>query len=248
MEEPDFVISLGTGESKPNQHLPTASPCNGWKNGAFQRLCRLFWEKIKDKNVKQAFHAHPRYHRLNIQFDGEEPRLDDAQSIPSIKAIAQEDKSLSGIITNVARYMIASLFYFELDSIPQRSEGKYIGTGHILCSIRYSDPGFKLLFDRLSRSSAQFWVNGFPVIDVDGACFDGSGNFRKKVNLDTDDRFAIALKQDSSKPCNISGSPFSITKLISLQGLNAVFGRSDHRKRKRQSSLDDPRKRRKLPL
>jgi len=242
VDEPDFVLSLGTGEPKPNQRLPPTGPRNVWRNGAFPRLCRLFWEKIKDKNVRQAFHAHPRYHRLNIQFEGDEPRLDDTQSIPSIKAMAQEDKSLSSIITNVARYMIASLFYFELESIPQRSGGKYIGTGHILCSIRCSDPGFQLLFDRLSRSSAQFWINGLPVIDVDDSCFDGGGNFRKQVDLDTDNRFAIALKQDPSGPCNISGSPFSITKLILLQGFTAVFGRPDHRKRKCLGFPDNPKR------
>ncbi len=149
-----------------------------------------------------------------------------------MKAKAQEDKSLSGVINNVARYMIASLFYFELESVLQRSEGKYIGRGHLFCSIRRNDPAFQLLFDRLSRNSAQFWINGCPVIDVDDSCFDSGGNFRKQVELNTDNRFAIGLKQDSSEFCNISGSPFSITRLILLQGFCAVFGRLDHRKRR----------------
>ena len=145
-------------------------------------------------------------------------------------------------INNVARYMIASLFYFELASVPQRSGGRYVGTGHILCSIRRNDPAFRLLFDRLSRNSAQFWVSSCPVIDVDDSCFGGDGNFQKQVELNTYNRFAIALKQDSSEPCNISGSPFSITKLILLQGFSAVFGRPDHRKRKGSGYSENPKK------
>lgn len=62
--------------------------------------------------------------------------------------------------------------------------------------------------------------------------FDKDGNFRRQIELNTTDRFTISLKQGSSEPCNISGSPFSVGKLIQAQGLDASFGRPDHRKRK----------------
>jgi len=245
VEEPDFVVSLGTGEPKPSNEVSTAVSRNIWKNGAFPRLCRLFWEKMRDKKVRQAFQAYPRYHRLNIQFDDDEPRLDDIQSIPGVISKAQEDNSLSETIENIARCVVASLFYFELDSVPRLFGGKYIGTGYILCSIRHKDPAFRVLFDRLSKNSSQFLVNGCPVIDVDiddTSCFDGSGNFRKKIELNTDDKFSVSLKQDSSKPYNISGSPFSVSKLVLLQGFSAVFGRPDHRKRKASGHDENPKK------
>jgi hypothetical protein len=236
VEEPDFVLSLGTGEPKPTNNRdnpPRNSSRNIWKNGAFPRLCRLFWEKMRDKNVRQAFLSHPRYHRLNIQFDGDEPRLDDAQSIPLLKTIAEKDESVSDSIENIARCVIASLFYFELDSIPRRTGGKYVGSGHILCSIRRGDPAFRVLFDRLFGMAAQFWVNKCPWIDInDSSCFDSHGNFKKALELSTEDKFSISLKQDSSETFEISGSPFTIGKLVLQQGLNAVFGRADHRKRK----------------
>jgi hypothetical protein len=45
------------------------------------------------------------------------------------------------------------------------------------------------------------------------------------------------IKQGDLEPCNISGSPYSIDKLVSAQGLNAHLGRADHRKRKRCADI-----------
>jgi len=137
--------------------------------------------------------------------------------------------------------MIASLFYFELNSMPRQLGGKYIGTGYILCSIKPSKPAFIALFNRLS-TSGQFWINGLPISEIRDSCFDNEGNFRIQIKINTNDRFAVTLKQDASDPYNISGSPFSVRKLILLQGLCAVFGSPDHRKRKRSDEDNFPMK------
>ena len=71
------------------------------------------------------------------------------------------------------------------------------------------------------------------------------GNLRKPVELNATDKFTISLKQGDSEPCNISGSPYSIDKLILAQGLNAYFGTADHRKRRRCSDIDLPTAKRK---
>ena len=233
IEEPDFVLSLGTGESTSNNEPSTDNPRGIWKNGAFPRLCRLFWEKMRDKKIRQAYHSHPRYHRLNVKFDGEEPQLDDIMSIPGLKSEVQGNDSISDEIDHVARCMIASLFYFELDSKPERNDGKYIGSGRILCSLRSHEPSFKELFDRLSSIPAQFYLDQHVIAAVeDSPCFDKDGNFRIQVELNTADRFAISLQERSSEPYNISGSPFSVRKLIQAQAFDASFGRPGHKKRK----------------
>jgi hypothetical protein len=41
--------------------------------------------------------------------------------------------------------------------------------------------------------------------------------------------FAIPLDQGDSEPCNISGSPYPMDKLILAQGLDVPFGRDDNR-------------------
>jgi hypothetical protein len=169
--------------------------------------------------------------------------------MPDLKSKAQADRSLSKVIDNIAHCVIASLFYFELDSIPERSNGEYIGTGCILCSLRYNNSAFRVLLDRLSSNNARFYLNNCPVPGIvgDPSSFGRDGNFRKRLELKVINKFMISLKQDESEPCNISGSPFSIDKLVLAQGLNASFGRVDHRKRKRLSDDDVPaRKRRKI--
>ncbi|TLD11516.1 hypothetical protein PspLS_11449 [Pyricularia sp. CBS 133598] len=232
VEQPDFILSIGTGESKPR----TAKPCpdevrNVWKNGAFPRLCRLFSEKIKDKKLRQLFQTSPRYHRLDVQFDGDLPRLDDFRSIPELQVRGERDQSISGKIERIARCLVASLFYFELDAVPQRSAGKQVVTGRILCTLSPGEPGFTELFDRLRKGSACFWIDGRPVERKMDEWGPSKGcRFQKQVQFTTQGSFSVSLKQDREDGCEISGSPFSADNLVNLQGLRGAFGRSDHKR------------------
>ena len=233
-EEPDFVVSIGTGgpvEGKPDTN--TDAMDNNWKNKAFLRLCRMFLEKMRDRKIRQNFQMHPRYHRLDIEFDQAEPRLDDTKSMSKLKLKVETDNSMSKTIDGVARCMVASLFYFELDSKPDNVEGKSVGTGHIQCSIRRRNPAFPLLLRQLSDASALFYLNDYPIPGKfgDSSCLSADGNFRKLVELNLTGGFTISLKQGSGK-YNISGSPYSVEKLVTAQGLNAHCGSANHRKRK----------------
>jgi hypothetical protein len=73
------------------------------------------------------------------------------------------DYSLSARIGTIARYMIVSLFYFKLDSLLERYNGKYIVTGHILCLITRSNPAFKALLSKLANNSTGFLINDWPI-------------------------------------------------------------------------------------
>lgn len=219
-----------------------------WRHGALPRLCRLFWERMKDGKVKETYQGNPRYHRLNIQFQDKEPRLDDTESIQSLKKIANDDLSISNEVSNIAQCLVASLFYFQLDGMPERRNGRYAGSGSILCSLRSNEPGFEALFHKLRDQSAYFLLDGDVISLTDNtSCFDIDGNFRKRVYLDSTDRFVITLKQGKSTPCNISGSPFVVSELIDAQGLRgACFGGPDHRKRANPeySATPKPKRRR----
>ncbi|KAF8856244.1 FabD/lysophospholipase-like protein [Acephala macrosclerotiorum] len=246
VEEPDFIVSLGTGtpRTKESSSVPASSHLRLWKDKAFPRLWRMFWEKMRDRQVKQVFRTYPRYHRLDTEFDGPLPRLDNIQSIHELQLKAQEDPSVSKVIDNIARYAIASLFYFELDSKPEKSNGDYTGIGSIFCTIRQSDPAFQPLLDQLSN--ATFYLNNCPIPGtVDDHSFIGKdGNFRKRVELSLSGRFTISLKQGDSEPCNISGSPYSVERQILALELDAHFGRADHGKRKRSADGDLPARKR----
>jgi hypothetical protein len=249
VEVPDFIVSLGTGTPRAKGKPSVSGPLRLWKDGAVPRLCRLFWEKMRDRQVKQVFQTHPRYHRLDTEFDGAVPRLDNIQSIPELQLKAQEDSSASEVIENIARCAIASIFYFKLTSLPERRNGDYIGTGFILCWLRQDDPAFEALFNKLSRTSATFYLNDDPIPGVigDGSFIGRDGNFRKLVELNLNGRFTISLKQSDSEPCNISGSPYLIERLITAQDLDAHFGTADHGTRKRSADGEQsPRKRQRI--
>ncbi|EXJ56219.1 uncharacterized protein A1O5_12675 [Cladophialophora psammophila CBS 110553] len=238
-EEPDFVLSLGTGAPKDDSNTSPTRTRRTWKQKALPRLCRLFWEKMRDKNIRQAFRSNPRYHRLDVGFDQGEPRLDDATTMSELKSKVQAEESLSEAIDNIASCMLTSLFYFELESIPEKIDGRFVAIGHIQCSLRRNHLAFSLLLGRLSDCSAMFYLDDCPIPGRfgDSSFLDGDGNFRKRIELSVSDKFAICLKQGHSEPCNISGSPYSLQKLILAQSLDASLGTANHRKRKRTEEL-----------
>jgi hypothetical protein len=244
IEMPDFIVSLGTGIPRSNGDGPSMSVSNLSlrKYGAFPRLVRMVWKKMRDGQVREIFRTHPRYHRLDTEFDGAEPRLDNTKSMHELQLKAENDPSVSNVIDNIARCAIASLFYFELDSMPEACNGQYMGTGSILCSLRGTDPLLELLLNQLSSMAATFYLNDCPISGAvgDRSFISKDGNFRKRVELNLSGKFTIALKQGDSDPCHISGSPYMIDKLISAQGFDAHFGRADHRGRKRVADSDLP--------
>jgi hypothetical protein len=91
------------------------------------------------------------------------------------------------------------------------------------------------LFDKLSKTPAIFYLNNNPIPGVisDGSFIGRDGNFRKRVELNLNGRFTISLKQGDLEPCNISGSPYLIKRLITIQRLNAYFRTADYGKLKR---------------
>lgn len=96
----------------------------------FARFRDLVMEKMRDKTVKRAYKSIglaaqilPKIYRLSVDFETNEPRLDDAKSIPKLISKAETDSRLSVSIDEVAHCLIASLFYFELDSAPERYDG-----------------------------------------------------------------------------------------------------------------------------
>ena len=79
--------------------------------------------------------------------------------MPKLKLKVKIDYSLSARINTIVRYIIVSLFYFKLDSLLERYNGKYIITRYILCLIIYSNLAFKALLSKLVNYSAGLLIN-----------------------------------------------------------------------------------------
>ena len=145
-------------------------------------------------------------------------------------------RNTTAIIDNIVPYALASLFCFELESKPEKHNREWTTFGSIFCTIRQTDPSLQLLLNQLSN--AAFDIDDWPVVGVVGnRTFIGrDGNFQKRVQLSVKDKFLISLKQECSEPSSISGSPYSVGRLISAQEFDAQFGRADQSKRKRSDN------------
>jgi hypothetical protein len=133
----------------------------------------IAWEKTRDKIVRRACNmvgaierSSHRY-RLNVTFECDEPRLDDVDSIHTLVSKVQIDDSLSPKIHAVARCLIASLFFFELDNLPRFSRAAtHAFSGRILCVIRKNDPAFPSLLERLAYSGKEACHNAGPTCAI----------------------------------------------------------------------------------
>jgi hypothetical protein len=149
---------------------------------------------MRDRHVKRVFRTHPRYYCLDIEFDGEPPRLNDTKSICELQLKAQEDHSISKVINNIARYAIVFLFYFELDFMLEGCNREHTDTSIIFCLVRQSDPIFTLLLDQLSNTT--FYLNNYPIPGQIGdySFIYKDRNFQKQIELSLSGRFMISLK------------------------------------------------------
>jgi len=252
VEEPDFVVSLGTGFQRQQPSSPRMSGPRGiLRDGSIPRLCRAFLSSMSGRKVWQEFRnrrgaeSKGRYFRFDIGFEGIEPGLDNTSKMQELRTQARAEFSDSRELDDLARSVVASLFYFELEPTPKYRNGKILCVGNILCRLRVGNPALEALFNQLSKGSAQFLLDEHAILGAveDRSSIDRDGNFRKRVEFSICDRqrkISISLKEGSHPPNNVSGSPFSVDSLVGAQGMDAHFGRADHKKRKQPDDFGSP--------
>ncbi|TVY85512.1 Calcium-independent phospholipase A2-gamma [Lachnellula suecica] len=248
-------VSLGTGKgasSGPQMHGSNS----WWKDLWAIRLCRALWssmggheENEHDLRDQESFRLqrnptkpHSRrgeYFRFNVEFGGQGPRLDDVSRMKELKALAEEsiEHSNPKQLDHLARCIIAELFYFELESVPRKENGRYSCSGHVFCRLRAGTPAFDSLLAQLTKASARFTLRTriLPGAIRDRSSLEKDGNFRKTVRFEVtarEDQISLCLWTEGSKPVGISGSPFSLNWLIKAQGLEHSFGGATVGKRK----------------
>ncbi|KAK5312406.1 hypothetical protein LTR93_011350 [Exophiala xenobiotica] len=107
----DLIVSLGTG-TIPDADVAQGAQAAKARKAPF-RIQDLIWEKSRDKQVRQAFAHHPRYHRLDHEMH-RDYALDDVNQRRKLLDRVEGDDSLTDPIDHLAHCAIASLFYFEL--------------------------------------------------------------------------------------------------------------------------------------
>lgn len=246
-EEPDLVVSLGTGGPRPNAEELRALGSRGLlKDGWISRFLRGSMENMAGSRDWKALvssgrpNSSGKYHRLDIELDGPEPRLDAVSDMASLQSRALGDPNLCPVLDNTAECVIASQFYFKLHTRPRYMGGQYVGSGSIKCKLRHGEPALDVLLSRLCAAGARLLIGNRTVPDSNDKCIteisdrsnlDETRNFCASLALGVQDTFSIFLQEDSKAPRHISGSPFSVERLVRAEGLEAYFGRADHRKR-----------------
>ena len=253
----DLALSLGTGVANSKTPSPKRGPFSPVTDRFIPRLLRALmvnmdgekaWHEVSNTVSSQS---KTRLHRLNVRLEGRYLSLDEVDYIPTLKERTLDECKANNQLEVVTNSLIASLFYFELDTLPDHSDSGVVCKGTIFCRLQLPRAGRKALLAYLKEHNAFFLINGRPLraVDVIPRC---APPFRQKVSVQVssaDDTIGISLRHSSMSPNLISGLPKTVKALIDLQMLNAPFGRPDHEQsekplpqppRKRGSSQDSP--------
>ncbi|KAK5080184.1 hypothetical protein LTS08_008758 [Lithohypha guttulata] len=252
--QPNLVLSVGTGFAKAPTHellqrrgfwldgfMPRilgaflASPCLHGQNSWLALLNRL------DNDSREAFV------RLNIEFESEEPALDDTKQLPLLHDLARNSKIDYIPLRNK---LWALSFFFEITALPKFGSGSYTCYGVVRS--RFDDVRPVLTAICRQYNNLSIAVDGCPEIELSTEqCCAQCGSLRFPVQFDVkrlEDTMDIVLRFEEGIRHSICGLPTSTRRVIDLQ--KAWFG--DHtstwslsadeccvKTRKRKNTTDD---------
>ncbi|KAH7207411.1 hypothetical protein DER44DRAFT_867384 [Fusarium oxysporum] len=245
--QPDLVLNVGTGTS-PNAPLRDEESrfiTDSW----ILRLKRAYmsimqgqriWDDATSANLNAGKNC-GRY-RLDLTITNP-PAIDDTTSMPVLVSMVYRDDILLGAVPEIAYHLFATLFYFELTALPQKSGSNLYVKGSILCTRKGRDAALPKIAKKLLRSKV--YVNGKSCRSIIET--DEHGNIQQHLEFMTGQSLLIELKEEGSlRAFPISGSPYDITNLIERGSTTAVFGMRTHKKRVRELTCSRPSKRRRL--
>ncbi|OBS20631.1 hypothetical protein FPOA_06979 [Fusarium poae] len=243
--QPDLVLNIGTGTS-PDVPLEDQQP-RFIRDNWLVRLKRGYMSQMQGKKTwddaasisSRAGKNGGRY-RLDLTIT-HPPSIDDTASMPMLTSMVYRDSMLLQAVPDIAYHLFATLFYFELDALPQKAGSNFHISGYIFCTRKGRDRALPKIVKRLRKSTV--YINGrstLPVVDTDGY-----GNIRQAVECTIGQSLLIELKEEGSmRAFPLSGSPYSVSKLIAAGPATAIFGMRTHKKRARDVICSRPSKRR----
>lgn len=236
--EPDFALSVGTGTAQVSSPLLKHFPQSPVRDRFVKRIFKTFMRSLDGEVIwnevvrSQSTTSRTRLHRLNIIFSGKEPGLDDLNVIPALQEETERQCSGDMLLRPVIDSIWASMFYFELESVPVFSRGYYHCVGHISCRLDLNNEARAAMYERLAASSAFFLVDGHPIPCVDRKfLLKAKPPFRKQVKFGIKhlhETLGITIRGVTLKPQLISGMPKMVDELIQLQELDSPFGQVSH--------------------
>jgi hypothetical protein len=241
---------MGTGSASDSARK-SLGPRGVWRDGFIFRLVRSFlssmdgedtWQQLCNQLPKEV---REKYFRFNIRFDGSEPAIDDVDRMQELQQEGRTQIEMDNK-NNLAESLIAKQFYFELETLPIYSKGRYQCVGRLVC--RFAGAQQLALLTQLSQNSAHFLLGERAIT---GVLQPSSGVFRETISFSVkglDEEVSIFLASTSTKPRCISGFPTSMASLIRAQGLDTVFGVPNHSKRRAKYSAGPSQVKRQLSM
>ncbi|RKK85892.1 hypothetical protein BFJ68_g15415 [Fusarium oxysporum] len=245
--QPDLVLNVGTGTS-PNAPLRDEESnfiTDSWilrLKRAYMSLMqgRRIWDDVTSTDINAGRNC-GRY-RLDLTISNP-PAIDDTTSMPVLVSMVYRDDILLGAVPEIAYHLFATLFYFELTALPQKSGSNLYVKGSILCTRKGRDAALPKVANKLRRSKV--YINGKSCRSTVET--DEHGNIHQHLEFITGQSLLIELKEEGSlRAFPISGSPYNIKNLIERGSTTAVFGMRTHKKRVRELTCSRPSKRRRL--
>lgn len=244
--EPSIVVSLGTGSRSSKNY----SEGRGLGKNSFPaRLFRAFsrqgdaaaaWEHLLEH---QRVEATGKFFRFDVEFGEDAPALDDVKGMGEVARMARECALGSREMERLAKCFRAQLFVFELSPScpPKYVSGAYQCTGYVSCRFRAGTPEFNTFVGQLKCSSAMLRCRRRALYKFSMDSWESPDNIFVPVALQVPSRqfeFEISLQEDEESISNISGSPFTLEKMLQQQKIESVFGTDDHRKRKNEGGAE----------
>jgi hypothetical protein len=229
--QPDVMLSIGTGWA--SDRLSITRPKSP---GAFSRLAdALDWNLCAERQWKEIINFTPvqfrdRYHRINLQLDTKEPRIDDISMIDSLQLKTEAMLNCTDKLSHFHTRWLASLFFVEIENVVNDISSIKCSAS-IFCRQRIPKSRMPALYDKLSSWGAYFLVNG-KVLCITKPTQFSSSTFRCLVDFTVEDmsndlHISLGLRELELR-WPISGLPRRLDKLIEVQGYGNAFGRSDH--------------------
>lgn len=229
---PGLVLSIGTGYQRSPVH-DLDHPQGFWYDRFMPRIVRAFmaspclhgqnsWTSLLNR-VDEG--SREDFLRLNLEFEGEEPALDDISSIPWMCDLA------SACHLDLAPYrdaIWASAFFFELSDLPRFERGHFSCQGHIYCrfadarplvrAIRHIHPPLRLRLSLNGQSLGPFSRVG----DMCPTC----GFFQQSIGFEVrhlDRVVTLALDFDPHHRRHLASFPNSVQWIVDRQHRHGSF-------------------------
>ncbi|CZR55716.1 uncharacterized protein PAC_05604 [Phialocephala subalpina] len=237
-KQPDIVLSLGTGFKRTSDPDSESTQKPSFFQGrCVPRLFRSFlnffvgetrWQELQNS---LPVHARNRYHRMNVEFYGDEPDLDDLQVMPNLSRQATIQALSNDDVQRCADNLLASLFYLELKDQPTFDNSLYTCRGRILCRIGPSHQALRPLANRLKTLNANFYLDfeqRVPCMnDESHIRVEAGGEFSCPISFKVtslEDFIDVKIDKITMRARSISNCPYQINTLIQDEGLDCVFG------------------------